>query len=275
MRKLPIVAAATLISLALGIGVALAMASAKPITTNAQVDPAATGKHKHHRHKRGHRHHTAKGKHKRTHKRHAPAAGPTPAPVLRVSGTKLKWNRINHIRRYVLATIRHPATTRNTTYRVVKGTSFRPKITAGHTLKYSVRADVRLAEWSKEVSVTGRKRKRPAPSGAAAPIGPVVTNPPATTPTTTPVAPSPVASQKLVVAVNDTTGWYDDPIFAKAGINADPAGYQRRFRDRSAEDRAHRRHASVAGLHRRLGWQPHWADPRPVRCRCRGNRPEC
>ncbi len=129
----------------------------------------------------------------------------------------MRWTRINKIRRYELATIRHPETTRNTTYRIVKGTSFKLAHTGGETIKYSVRAYVRNAPWSKEVSVNAFRRKRKAPghtnpvappSGTAAPV------------TTTPVASSPVASQKLVVSVMNTTGWGVDSIFAKAGINA-------------------------------------------------------
>ena len=57
----------------------------------------------------------------------------TAAPVLRVSGATLKWNRINKIRRYELATVHHPATTRNTTYRIVKGTNFKPASSVGQT----------------------------------------------------------------------------------------------------------------------------------------------
>jgi hypothetical protein len=231
MRKFLIAVAVTLITLALGAGVALGVAGVKTKTKGKPGRPATTkGKHKHHRHKRPHKHrkhhahhtnrthHTAKGKHKRTHKRHTAAAHRTSAPVLRVSGTVLKWTRINKIRRYQLATIRHPATTRNTTYRIVKGTRFKLASTGGQTIKYSVRADVRNARWSKEVSVRVFKRRRTAPRHATHVAPPSGAATPVTTPT--PVTTSPAATQKLVVAVNNSTGWFVDPIFAKAGINA-------------------------------------------------------
>ena len=226
MRKLPLAVAVTLLTLALGVSVALALAGTKPKTRGKHGGSSATkGKHKHHKrthkdpkrthkhHKRTHKRHTAKGEHKR----HPAAAHRTSAPVLRASGTVLRWTRINKIHRYELATIRHPETTRNTTYRIVKGTSFKLAHTGGETIKYSVRAYVRNASWSKEVSVNAFRRKRKAPghtnpvappSGTAAPV------------TTTPVASSPVATQKLVVSVMNTTGWGVDSIFAKAGINA-------------------------------------------------------
>jgi len=215
MRKLPIAVAVTLLTMALGVSVAFALAGTKPKTRGKHGGPAATkGKHKHHRHKRTHKHHAAKGEHKH----HHAAAHRTSAPVLHASGTVLRWTRIHKVRRYVLATIRHPATTRNTTYRIVKGTSFKLAHTGGKPVKYSVRADVRNAPWSKEVSVTAFRGKRTAPrhtNPAAPPSGTVA---PVTT--TPPVASSPVASQKLVVSVMNTTGWGVDSIFAKARINA-------------------------------------------------------
>jgi hypothetical protein len=163
---------------------------------------------------------------------HTPKGHPTSAPVLRVSGTVLKWNRVNKIRRYELATIRHPATTRNTTYRIVTGTSFKVASTRGETVKYGLRADVRNARWSKKVSVTiapahSTTTRGNAASGKTTTPGAVS---PVTTTTTTPVTVSPVSTptpvslpapaQKLVVSVMNTTGWGVDSIFAKAGINA-------------------------------------------------------
>jgi hypothetical protein len=220
MRKLLIAVVVTIITLALGVGVALGVAGVKTKTKGKHGGPAASnGKHKHHRHKRTHKHHThhtAKGKHKWTHKRPTAAAHRTSAPVLRVSGTVLWWTRINKVRRYELVRIRQPATKRNTTYRIVKGTRFKLASTGRQTTKYRVRADVRNARWSKAVSVRVFKRKRTAPSHAnhvAAPSG-------AAAPVATPVATAPAASQKLVVSVMNTTGWGLDSIFAKAGINA-------------------------------------------------------
>jgi hypothetical protein len=99
---------------------------------------------------------------------HTHSAHRTPAPVLRVSGTTLKWNTIHKIRSYKLATIRNPATTRNTTYRVVKGTSFKPKSAGGQTIKYGLEANVANAPWSTEVTITTRKTKKSTRAAAAA-----------------------------------------------------------------------------------------------------------
>jgi hypothetical protein len=221
MRKLPIAVAVTLITLALGVGVALGVTDAKTKTKGKHGGSAATkGKQKHHRHTRMHKHHkhhkrhrhTVAGRHKRPHKRHSAATHPTSAPVLRVSGTVLKWTRIKKIHRYELATIRHPGTTRDTTYRIVKGTRFKVPRTGRQTIKYSVRADVRHSHWSREVSVPA---KRTAPTTVAPPTGAAA---PVTTPT--PVVSAPATGQKLVVSVMNTTGWRLDSIFMKAGINA-------------------------------------------------------
>ena len=106
------------------------------------------------------------------------SAHQTPAPVLRVSGGTLKWEAIKKIRRYDLAIIRHPATTRDTTYRIVTGTSFTPTA-SGSTIKYGLRADVGNAPWSKEVQISFSKTKKGAPATAttastAAPAPPTV-----------------------------------------------------------------------------------------------------
>jgi Ni/Co efflux regulator RcnB len=127
---------------------------------------SATDKHKHDsakgRHKRPHRHHNVNGKHKRPQHRASP-------PVLRVSGTALKWDRIDKVRRYTLATIRHPRTTRNTSYQTVTGTSFTPPVWAGQTVSYGLEANVSDAPWAKEVTIT-----YPA-AGPVAPPAPVLT----------------------------------------------------------------------------------------------------
>jgi hypothetical protein len=121
----------------------------------------------------------------------------------------LKWNTIHKIRSYKLATIRNPATTRNTTYRVVKGTSFKPKSAGGQTIKYGLEANVANAPWSTEVTITTRKTKKSTRAAAAAAPAPVAA--PVTTSART---------QPLTVAVMNTTGWGVDSIFANAGITA-------------------------------------------------------
>jgi hypothetical protein len=115
--------------------------------------------------------------------RSAPLArASVPAPVLKVLGPTLKWTPIHRVRKYTLATVHSPRTTRGTTYRVVTGTSFTPPAVRGETVRYALRADVRNAPWSSEVTIA---------SGAIA---------------------------KLRIAVMNTTGWYVDSIFRHIGV---------------------------------------------------------
>ena len=51
------------------------------------------------------------------------ASASTLKPVLKVSGTTLTWTALPGVKNYLLATVRNPTTTRNTTYQVVTGTS--------------------------------------------------------------------------------------------------------------------------------------------------------
>jgi Glycosyl hydrolase catalytic core len=156
--------------------------------------------------------------------RAARSAHQTPAPVLRVSGATLKWEAINKIRRYDLAIIHHPATTRNTTYRIVTGTSFTP--TAGSpTIKYGLRADVGNARWSKEVQITSRKLKktpgRATIASTAAPTTPTVAGLPVpgtanpTTPGSTGTGTS-GASSSMLVGLNES-GWGASAVSDVAG----------------------------------------------------------
>jgi Glycosyl hydrolase catalytic core len=139
------------------------------------------------------------------------SAHQTPAPVLRVSGATLKWTKVNKIRRYELAVIRHPATTRNTTYQIVKGTSFTPTA-GGRTIKYGLRADVGNARWSKEVNITFRKTNTapshgtvaspagPATATVASPAGPATANP------TAPGSTGTGTNSPMLVGLNES-GW--------------------------------------------------------------------
>jgi polysaccharide biosynthesis protein PslG len=83
-----------------------------------------------------------------------PAANATIArPVLTVSGTTLSWGALSGVNSYLLATIRNPTTTRDTTYQAVTGTSFKPPAVPGQSVKYGLRANVTAAPWSVEVTI--------------------------------------------------------------------------------------------------------------------------
>jgi endoglucanase len=82
----------------------------------------------------------------------AVAATP-PAPVLTLSGTTLTWKALPGVSTYELATISNPATTRNTTYQTVTGTSFTPPAVPGQTVNYGLQADVANAPWAKEATI--------------------------------------------------------------------------------------------------------------------------
>src|SRR5580704_10383854 len=70
------------------------------------------------------------------------AQASTPAPVLHVSGTTLTWAAISGVSSYQVATVRNPSTTRDTTYQIVTGTSFRPPAVPGQAVNYGMRAYV-------------------------------------------------------------------------------------------------------------------------------------
>jgi hypothetical protein len=118
----------------------------------------------------------------------------TPAPKLRVSGTTLRWTAVDKIRSYKLATIRHPGTTRDTTYKTVKGTSFKPARVSGQ-IRYGLRANVPHAPWSTEVTMARRANTKHRV-----------------------LAKAPPATGKLRIAVMNTTGWGLDSIFTGIGV---------------------------------------------------------
>ena len=111
-----------------------------------------------------------------------------PKPVLTLSGTTLTWTAMSGVSSYVLATIRNPTTTRDTTYQTVTGTSFTPPAVPGQAVDYGLRANVSGAPWASEVTINWpahhrrprrprRRRRRtttPAPAPTArAPASPV------------------------------------------------------------------------------------------------------
>jgi hypothetical protein len=111
-------------------------------------------------------------------------AASTRAPELRVVRGTLRWNSLPGVHGYVLAT----QVGQHTTYRVVHGTRFTPSLRPGQTVAYMVKARVPGARWSRVVTVSERAGGRAGDTGA------------------------------LKVSVNNTTGWYVDPIFYRAGV---------------------------------------------------------
>ena len=97
-----------------------------------------------------------------------PASAAISAPLLRAAGSTLVWNAIPGVTSYEVATVPNPATSRDTTYRIVTGTSYAPPPVPGQTVNYGVKANVSGAQWGKEVSVTWPGGSSP-PSAATAP----------------------------------------------------------------------------------------------------------
>jgi polysaccharide biosynthesis protein PslG len=87
----------------------------------------------------------------------APEAEPPPtptAPVLSVSGNTIHWTALPGVSSYTLATVRNPASTRDTTYSTVTGTSFTPPAVPGQTVNYGLAAHTPAAgPWALEVSI--------------------------------------------------------------------------------------------------------------------------
>ena len=76
-----------------------------------------------------------------------------PAPSLKASGTTLTWNALSGVSSYLLATIKNPTTTRDTTYQTVTGTSFTPPAVPGQAVGYGLSANVSGAPWAPEVTI--------------------------------------------------------------------------------------------------------------------------
>lgn len=91
-----------------------------------------------------------------------------PAPVLSVEGDTVSWLAIPSVKEYTFATVRNPATTRDTTYRVTILTSVTPPVVAGETVNYGCHASAPVrGPWAKEVSIT--YPPAPSPSGVFSP----------------------------------------------------------------------------------------------------------
>ena len=91
-------------------------------------------------------------------------APPAPAPALKLSGTTLTWTALSGVSNYLLATVRNPTTTRDTTYQVVTGTSFTPPAVPGQTVNYGLAANVSSGTWAKEVTINWPAPPAPAPA---------------------------------------------------------------------------------------------------------------
>jgi hypothetical protein len=143
----------------------------------------------------------------------APARAATPAPTLKVSGTTLTWNAMSGVSSYVLATIRNPTTTRDTTYQVVTGTSFTPPAVPGQTVKYGLRANVSGSFWAPEVTIswpalTTTSTSTTSTTTSAQTTTTTSTTTSTSTTTTTSTSSSSPVSGNLIVGLNaSVSGW--------------------------------------------------------------------
>jgi hypothetical protein len=74
-------------------------------------------------------------------------------PVLALRGRTLHWTRIRGASRYVIAIAPRG---QRASYRVVRGVTFTPRLTPWEAVSFRVRADVRRAPWTGQVSITYR-----------------------------------------------------------------------------------------------------------------------
>ena len=124
------------------------------------------------------------------------------APVLSVVGETLEWTAIPGSSRYTLATILNPTTTRETTYKIVTGTSYTPPAQPGRTVTYGLSASAPgEAPWAREVAIT----YPPTTTPPKEPTGP--TEPTEPTPPETPTPPVTPPSTGKIIGTNDGAGW--------------------------------------------------------------------
>jgi hypothetical protein len=125
---------------------------------------------------------------------------PTPeAPLLSVQGTTVSWTAVPGVSSYTFATVLNPTTTRNTTYTVVKGTSYTPPAVPGETVNYGLSASVPgQAPWAQEITIT------------YPPTPPPPTPTPVPTPPPSPTPPPPIPLGKII-GTNDGAGWGEAP----------------------------------------------------------------
>jgi hypothetical protein len=120
-----------------------------------------------------------------------PEPGPATPPVLKVIGNIISWTAVPGAVSYELATILHPATTRDTTYKTVTSTSVTPPSVPGQTVSYGLAVNALAGQgpWAQEVSIS---------YPAAPPVEPPVVEPP--------LSPPPVVGGRIV-GTNDGAGW--------------------------------------------------------------------
>ncbi len=119
-----------------------------------------------------------------------PAPSP-PAPVLSVHGDTISWTAAPGAVSYELATVLNAATTRETTYQVVKGTSIAPPAAPGQIVSYGLAVNTPTGQgpWAHEVSIA-----YPQAPGSEPPAS----EPPAS-------EPPPVSGK--IIGTNDGAGW--------------------------------------------------------------------
>ncbi len=121
-------------------------------------------------------------------------------PSLSVNGTTVAWTAIPGVSSYTFATILNPTTTRETTYRVVTGTSYTPPVVPGQTVGYGLSASVPgEAPWAREVTIAYPPPVPPPPPTPAPP--PIPPPPPIPVP---PPIPAPLGK---IIGTNDGAGW--------------------------------------------------------------------
>lgn len=151
----------------------------------------------------------------------APVEEPTPvatepsaptAPVLTVKGDTIYWTAVPGVTQYTFATILHPATTRETTYTVVTGTSYTPPAVPGQTVNYGLAASVPgVAPWAQEVSIAYPASTSTEPGSTTETKTPETstTETPSTSETPATVEPSPAPGK--IIGTNDGAGWGAGP----------------------------------------------------------------
>ena len=90
-------------------------------------------------------------------------AGPS-APVLSVHGDTVSWGALPGVTSYTFATVHNPATTRETSYVTVTGTSYTPAEVPGQIVNYGLHARTPVkGPWAGEVSISYPAQTPPPP----------------------------------------------------------------------------------------------------------------
>jgi hypothetical protein len=133
-------------------------------------------------------------------------------PVLGVRGDTVSWTAVPGIASYTLATVRNPATTRETTYSTVTGTSVTPPAIPGQTVAYGLATKTPIeGPWANEVTITYPQATKEEPTKTPEETTTTTPTPPPeeptkTTPTETTPTPTPPPTGKII-GTNDAAGW--------------------------------------------------------------------